>query len=83
MVTDKIFSIRSFTENDADSLTRQLNNKKIWDNLRDTIPYPYTLQDAKWFINFQKNDPLLTCYAIIIDGNVVGNIGFTQGVDIE
>lgn len=40
------FSLRPLTDNDADSLARQLNNKKVWDNLRDALPYPYTSQDA-------------------------------------
>ena len=60
------FSLRPLTDNDADSLARQLNNKKVWDNLRDALPYPYTSQDAAWFINFQQNDPLLTCYGIVV-----------------
>ena len=77
------FSLRPLTDNDADSLARQLNNKKVWDNLRDALPYPYTSQDAAWFINFQQNDPLLTCYGIVVDGEVVGNIGFTRSEDIE
>lgn len=77
------FSLRPLTDNDADSLARQLNNKKVWDNLRDALPYPYTSQDAAWFINFQQNAPLLTCYAIVVDGEAVGNIGFTRSEDIE
>lgn len=77
------FSLRPLMDNDADSLARQLNNKKVWDNLRDALPYPYTSQDAAWFINFQQNDPLLTCYGIVVDGEVVGNIGFTRSEDIE
>ena len=77
------FSLRPLTDNYADSLARQLNNKKVWDNLRDALPYPYTSQDAAWFINFQQNDPLLTCYGIVVDGEVVGNIGFTRSEDIE
>ena len=76
------FSLRPLTDNDADSLARQLNNKKVWDNLRDALPYPYTSQDAAWFINFQQNDPLLTCYGIVVDGEAVGNIGFTRSEDI-
>ena len=77
------FSLRPLMDNDADSLARQLNNKKVWDNLRDALPYPYTSQDAAWFINFQQNDPLLTCYGIVVDGEVVGNIVFTRSEDIE
>lgn len=83
METDKQFSLRSFTDDDAESLARHLNNKKVLDNLRDVIPYPYTLQDAQWYINFQRNDTQLRCYAIVVDNQVVGNVGFIRRQDIE
>jgi hypothetical protein len=31
-----------------------LNNKNIWNNLRDYIPYPYKNNDAKVFITSAK-----------------------------
>ena len=42
--------IRRLNISDAESLSKQANNKKIWDNLRDYIPYPYTVENAKEFI---------------------------------
>ena len=42
--------LRSWRMEDATELQKILNNKKILDNLRDGIPYPYTLADAKAFI---------------------------------
>lgn len=80
---DNKYSLRPLTENDAGSLARQLNNKKVWDNLRNGLPYPYTIEDAKAFIELQNNQPSLTCYGIVVAGNVVGNIGFTRCQDIE
>ena len=32
------------------------NNKKVWDNLRDYFPHPYSEADAESFINFIKNE---------------------------
>lgn len=83
MSNSKSFSLRSLTFDDALSLTQQLNNKKIWDNLRDALPYPYNVNDAKAFIELVSKEPLLTCYGIVVDGNVVGNISFTRNNDIE
>lgn len=34
--------IRSWKMEDAESLARALNNKKVQDNLRDGLPFPYT-----------------------------------------
>ena len=36
---------------DAAELAATLNNKNIQDNLRDGLPYPYTEDDAKFYIN--------------------------------
>ena len=36
------FAIRNWTENDIPALAKNLNNKKIWDNCRDGLPFPYT-----------------------------------------
>lgn len=77
------YSLRELTLTDAESLAQHLNNKKIWNNLRDALPYPYTIEDAKEFIKLIEKEPLLTCYGIVVDGKVVGNIGFTQNRDIE
>lgn len=42
--------IRSWRIEDDVDLAVALNNKKIHDNLRDGLPYPYTEKDAKDFI---------------------------------
>lgn len=43
--------IRSWRIEDAESLTKVMNNKKVQDNLRDGLPFPYTTSDAKDFIS--------------------------------
>ena len=54
-----------------------LNNKKVLDNLRDGLPYPYTENDAKEFIrtmmNADKND--IFAFAIVYNGKCIGSIG--------
>ena len=43
-------SIRGWTMEDAPALAAAINNKKVLDNLRDGIPFPYTQKDAEEFI---------------------------------
>lgn len=49
-------SIREWIISDAGELAQMLNNKKILDNLRDGLPYPYTTQDAKEYITTMLAD---------------------------
>ena len=38
MEQNRKFTIRPLRSEDAESMANQLNNKKIWDNLRDGLP---------------------------------------------
>jgi RimJ/RimL family protein N-acetyltransferase len=69
--------IRQWRLEDAEVLAKVMNNKKILDNLRDGIPYPYTKNDAEEYISFclsAEKDSQYT-WAITVDGRVVGSIG--------
>lgn len=70
-------SIRKWKLSDAEGLAKALSNKRILDNLRDGLPYPYTKRDAKAYIkSILSSDPDKTyAYAIDIDGRAVGSIG--------
>ena len=69
--------IRPWEITGAADLAEALNNKKIQDNLRDGLPYPYTKKDAVDFINAMlgadKNDTF--AFAITVDNRVIGSIG--------
>lgn len=74
--------IRKWELADAKDLVKALSNKKIQDNLRDGLPYPYTEQDGRDYISamlsVDKNDTF--AFAITADGKVIGSIGaFRQG----
>ena len=75
-------SIRKWKIEDAEALKNAINNKKVLDNLRDGIPFPYTIDDAKDFITkiLKGEENSQYHWAILVDGNVVGNVGvFRQG----
>ncbi len=68
--------IRRWLPTDCDALSAVLNNKKLQDNLRDGLPYPYTPDDAAWYIHeMLRADPRNTfAFAVTLDGNVIGSI---------
>lgn len=71
------FILREWKIEDAASVAKYANNKKIADNLRDAFPYPYTLSNAKDYIGFCINTDRKKniLRAISIDGIAVGSIG--------
>lgn len=69
--------LRKWSMDDAPDLAEILNNKKILNNLRDGLPFPYTQEDAYAFIEIMLDADKRTTYAfaITIDDKVVGSIG--------
>lgn len=75
-------TIREWKECDAEELAHALNNKKVLDNLRDGLPYPYTTADALFYINscLSADKTSNFCFAIVYNDQVAGSIGiFRQG----
>ncbi len=69
--------IRRWRICDAVDLATALNNKKVQNNLRDGLPYPYTERDAVDFITAMiKSDAnTVFAFAITIDDRAIGSIG--------
>ena len=69
--------IRPWRMDDAKSLATVLNNRKILDNLRDGIPFPYTIRDAEEYISamISANKDTTYAFAITLDDKVIGSIG--------
>lgn len=69
--------IREWKIEDKYTLAELLNNKNILNNLRDGLPYPYTVKDAEEFITAMlSSDRTKTfAFAITADDVVVGSIG--------
>jgi len=77
------YTIRDWREDDAASIAKYANNKKIWINLRDAFPYPYTMEDAKAFLSkVMRMDPK-TYFAIESDHEAIGSIGLMPGHDVH
>ena len=74
--------IRKWKLSDAKDLAAALSNKKVQDNLRDGLPYPYTVQDGKEFISamLSADENETFAFAITVNNMVIGSIGiFRQG----
>lgn len=69
-------------DQDQEALASLANNKKIWDNLRDLMPHPYTVRDAQAFIQMTgQEDPQMT-FAIAYEGQLCGVIGLVGQTDV-
>jgi len=69
--------IRKWKLTDAKNIAVALSNKKIQDNLRDGLPYPYTEQDGIDFISnmLSANENETFAFAITLDDKAIGSIG--------
>lgn len=77
-----ICRIRKWELSDAKELSMALSNRKVQDNLRDGLPYPYTEQDGVDYISamLSADEKETFAFAITVDEKVVGSIGvFRQG----
>lgn len=75
--------LRSWQVSDAPSIHRHADNRKIWLNLRDGFPHPYTLDHAHAFIAAAMAAVPECRFAIVVDDAAVGSIGFQLHPDVE
>ena len=74
-------SVRVWRVTDAESLAMHANNRKIWLNLRNSFPHPYTLEDAHQWIEIAQQQPYFHL-AIVVNDKAVGGIGLIVGSDV-
>jgi ribosomal-protein-alanine N-acetyltransferase len=76
-------SIRSWRPDDAAALQRYADNRNIWINLRDIFPHPYTLVNARSFIEFIAQQKPETIFALATAAEAIGCIGLKLGEDVH
>lgn len=74
--------IRSWRPQDIPSLVRQANNRRVWRNLKDRFPHPYTTADAEQWIRQATEDTPETQFAIAIEDEIVGGTGLDLQTDV-
>ncbi len=67
--------LRAYRSDDIDALTAIANNERVSRYLIDTFPYPYTREDASWWIDSGAAQHGAITRAIEHDGRLVGTIG--------
>ena len=76
------FVMRSWQKGDEPSLALHANNRKVWANVRDLFPSPYTLKDAKDWVSLARKKLTDTNWAIVKEGEAIGAIGLTEKDDV-
>ena len=75
--------VRPWRSSDLDTLVKYANNRRIWLNLRDRFPHPYTTRDGRAFLQHVQQQLPLTTFAVAVDGAAAGGIGFQLQADVE
>ncbi len=74
--------IRPWRTGDELSLVKHANNRKIWRNVRDRFPYPYTFKDAEIWVRVAGADRNTINLAIEFEGQAVGGTGIVFKQDV-
>lgn len=78
-------TLRKWKLTDAAELATIANDKKLQDNLRDGLPFPYTEKDAADYISacLSADENESFTFAVIADGRVAGSIGVFRQKNIH
>lgn len=76
------FIIRGWKKGDAASLQKNADNPKVSSCLMDRFPYPYTMDNAIYWVNILADQDPLVNFAITIDDEVIGGIGIEPREDV-
>ena len=74
--------IRNFKMSDKKSIAKHANNRKIWLNVRNAFPHPYTVTNAEQWISSILEQKVKTKFAIAVDGKAIGGIGVEMKGDV-
>ena len=81
--TDIIW-LESILKATPDALQHIADNKSVAQNLRDTFPHPYTLDDAVTFLDKVRQGKMGIVYGMFLNsGELVGVISLTPGRDVN
>ena len=77
--------VRPWRARDAESLVRHANDIEVARQLRDRFPHPYSPSDARAFLAQVRAGEReeRSSFAIEVDGEAAGGVGFSVGADVE
>lgn len=77
-----IVQLRPYKAEDAGALAALCNNKKIWLNVRDRFPHPYTVGNAIEWIAYTNTQKPIQNFAVTYNGQLAGAAGVIPKEDI-
>ncbi len=75
--------IRNWRTGDEPSLARHADSRRIWLNVRDRFPHPYTLADADGWVARAASAAPETQFAIEVEGEAAGGVGLFLQEDVS
>ncbi len=76
--------LRPWLVSDEVALAQIADSRRIWRNLADAFPHPYTLTDARAFLEARSKDEGACCHlAIVVEEHLAGCVGLTLGRDVH
>ncbi|MGE0537464.1 MAG: GNAT family N-acetyltransferase [Pirellulales bacterium] len=76
-------TLRPWRASDRDELVVQANNRRVWRNLRDRFPHPYTRGDAERWLAFVADQTPQVNFCIDVAGKPAGGIGLDLRGDVD
>jgi RimJ/RimL family protein N-acetyltransferase len=73
------WTLRAWRDSDAAALAEHASNAKVWRNMSDSFPHPYTLAMAEYWVRQGHIDFGGDNWAIALDDAAVGGCGIHQG----
>ena len=73
------WALRAWRDDDAAALAEHAGNVKVWRNMSDSFPHPYTLQTAEHWVRCGHIDFGGDNWAIAVEDRAVGGCGIAQG----
>jgi len=75
--------LRAWAASDKPALLRHADDRRVWRNMDDSFPHPYTAVHADdWIAMASRPGPSVHC-AIELDGEAVGGIGVIAGAGVS
>ena len=82
-ITTSFGSLRCWRAQDAQTLIKYANNRNVSINMRDGFSYPYTLRNARTFLETVSKQNPVTFYAIATSEEAIGGIGVSINTDVH
>lgn len=75
--------LRPFRPGDEAALVEHADDRRVWQNLRDRFPHPYTHADAEQWIAHARADAPPLQLAVTLDDRVIGGVGLERLADVS